>query len=74
MYKAIKALPTTRALYAEKLVNEGIITAADADDMVETYRQSLDDGLNVAPDVLEGLPEAPELHVEWAIFNSKTGA
>ena len=70
MYKAIKALPTTRTLYAEKLVNEGIMTAADADKMVETYRQSLDDGVNVAPDVIEGLAEAPELHVDWAKFNS----
>jgi 2-oxoglutarate dehydrogenase E1 component len=30
MYKAIKDLKTTRTLYAEKLIAEGVITAADA--------------------------------------------
>ena len=71
MYKSIKALATTRTLYADKLVAEGIITAAEADKMVEDYRQSLDDGVNVAPGIIEGLAEAPELHVDWAKYASK---
>ncbi|NND92383.1 MAG: 2-oxoglutarate dehydrogenase E1 component [Granulosicoccus sp.] len=68
MYKAIKALPTTRTLYAEKLATAGIVSSTDADQMVEDYRQALDDGKHVAPDVLEGLAEAPELAVDWTRY------
>jgi len=71
MYKSIKALPTTRAIYAEKLVAEGVLTAAEADKLVESYRQSLDDGVNVAPGVIEGLAEAPELQVDWSKYVAK---
>ncbi|MFK7853178.1 MAG: 2-oxoglutarate dehydrogenase E1 component [Granulosicoccus sp.] len=70
MYKSIKALPTTRTLYADKLVKAGVTTDAEADRLVEDYRQSLDEGKNVAPDVLEGLAEAPELHVDWSQFTA----
>lgn len=70
MYQAIKALPTTRTLYAGRLIDEGVLTAKEADEMIETYRKSLDDGINVAPDIIEGLPEAPELHVNWGELKS----
>lgn len=68
MYKSIKALATTRALYADRLVADGVISADDANAMIDNYRRALDDGENVAPDVIEGLSEAPELHVEWARY------
>jgi len=71
MYQSIKALATTRKLYAEKLAAEGVLSISDSDRMVENYRQSLDDGVNVAPDIVEGLDEAPELFVDWAKFNSQ---
>ncbi len=71
MYKSIKALPTTRALYADYLAKAGVVTATDADRMVEEYRQALDDGKNVAPDIIEGLAEAPELLVDWSRFNAR---
>lgn len=70
MYKTIKALPTTRTLYAERLVEAGVVTATEADRMIEDYRQSLDDGKNVAPEVREGLAEAPELHVDWSLYSA----
>lgn len=70
MYKSIKALRTTRALYADRLAEEDVITISDADKLVEDYRQSLDEGKNVAPDVIEGLSEAPELLVDWTRFKS----
>jgi len=38
MYRAIAKHPGTRALYAEKLVNEGVLTAEQADGFVTAYR------------------------------------
>ena len=70
MYKSIKALRTTRALYAEQLAAADVVTSSDADLMIEEYRQALDDGKNVAPDIIEGLPEAPELLVDWSRFDA----
>ncbi len=71
MYKSIKSLPTTRTLYAGHLAEAGVVSASDADRMVEDYRQALDDGKNVAPDVIEGLKEAPELAVDWSVYQEK---
>jgi len=51
MYKTIKALPTTRQIYAEKLVNAGVFEASFADTLVQDYRDKLDAGITVAPDV-----------------------
>ncbi|HET6631230.1 MAG TPA: 2-oxoglutarate dehydrogenase E1 component [Rhodanobacteraceae bacterium] len=48
MYQTIKALPTTRALYARRLEEAGVIGAGDADAMADTYRQHLDEGAPVA--------------------------
>jgi 2-oxoglutarate dehydrogenase E1 component len=42
MYKVIRQHPTTRQLYAERLVAEGTLTQADADAMPEQYREGLD--------------------------------
>ena len=44
MYKVIRQHPTTRQLYAERLVAEGTLTQADADAMPEQYRDGLDEG------------------------------
>ncbi len=44
MYRAIRQHPTTRQLYAERLVAEGILTQAQSDAMLEQYRDGLDKG------------------------------
>src|SRR6187401_1614657 len=44
MYQTIRKQPTTRKLYADKLVAQGVITDADAAAMTESYRQGLDEG------------------------------
>jgi 2-oxoglutarate dehydrogenase E1 component len=44
MYKVIRQHPTTRQLYAERLVAEGTLTQADADALPEQYRDGLDEG------------------------------
>jgi 2-oxoglutarate dehydrogenase E1 component len=44
MYQVIRKKPTVRQLYAEKLVAEGIMTAAEAAAVMEQYRSGLDEG------------------------------
>jgi 2-oxoglutarate dehydrogenase E1 component len=44
MYQAIRKHPTTRKIYADKLVAAGVLTDADAAAMTESYRQGLDEG------------------------------
>ena len=65
MYKTIKALPTTRQLYAEKMVKAGIFEAGYADQLVEEYRDKLDAGVTVAPSV-EIDPDIQKAHdIAW---------
>ena len=44
MYKVIRQHPTTRQIYAEQLASAGTIPAADAAQMVDQYRDGLDQG------------------------------
>jgi 2-oxoglutarate dehydrogenase E1 component len=44
MYQIIRKKPTARQLYADKLIAEGVLTAADAAAMIEEYRAGLDQG------------------------------
>jgi len=44
MYQVIRKKPTVRQLYAEKLVAEGVLTAADAAALLDQYRDGLDAG------------------------------
>jgi 2-oxoglutarate dehydrogenase E1 component len=44
MYRVIRQHPTARKLYADRLASEGVITESDAADMIERYRQGLDEG------------------------------
>ena len=71
MYQTIRKHPTTRTLYADKLVGEGLLTQDDADHMAETYRDTLDKGDHVAlslvhePDTRLFVNWAPYLGHEW---------
>ncbi|MEL0027781.1 MAG: thiamine pyrophosphate-dependent enzyme, partial [Perlucidibaca sp.] len=47
MYQVINNLPTTRALYADRLQKAGVIQPGEADAMVNAYRQALDSGEHV---------------------------
>jgi 2-oxoglutarate dehydrogenase E1 component len=44
MYRRIQAHPSTRVLYAQCLVDEGLLTQAQADDMVDACRERLEHG------------------------------
>lgn len=47
MYRAVSQHKGTRAVYADKLISENVITAADADGYVQAYRDALDKGEHV---------------------------
>lgn len=42
MYRRIHALPSTRALYVDRLTQDGVISSDEAETMVQAYRASLD--------------------------------
>jgi 2-oxoglutarate dehydrogenase E1 component len=44
MYQVIRKKPTARQIYADKLVAEGVLSAADASAMLDQYRDGLDAG------------------------------
>jgi 2-oxoglutarate dehydrogenase E1 component len=44
MYRLIRQHPTVRKLYADRLIADGVLSAADADALVLQYRQALDSG------------------------------
>src|SRR6186713_3394939 len=46
MYNAIREHPSTRALFARKLISENVLTQADVDKMADDYRGALDEGRN----------------------------
>jgi 2-oxoglutarate dehydrogenase E1 component len=66
MYKRIREHPGTRARYAERLAKEGVISAADADAMIGTYRQAMDKGYHTNTTILSNYK--PPFAVDWAKF------
>lgn len=66
MYTAIRKHKTTRTLYAESLVAQGVVTEAVAAQMTTDYRAALDRGENVA----RGLVTKPDssLFVDWTPY------
>ncbi|HXW09134.1 MAG TPA: 2-oxoglutarate dehydrogenase E1 component, partial [Steroidobacteraceae bacterium] len=67
MYANIRQRPTTRQLYAEQLVKDGVLSAADADAMVDAYRRGLDEGKPQAKNVV-GLV-GNKYTVDWSKFH-----
>jgi 2-oxoglutarate dehydrogenase E1 component len=63
MYGKIRAQETTRKLYAEKLVERGVIAPADAEKMQDQYRDRLDRGEPVPKSTLGMIGN--EYTVDW---------
>ena len=66
MYSAIKQHKTTRALYAEKLGAQNIVTALDADLMNAAFRAELDTGEHVVKSLVK--EPSVELFVDWSPY------
>jgi 2-oxoglutarate dehydrogenase E1 component len=63
MYRYIRQHPGTRALYATRLINEGVIEAGDEDAMISNYRSCMDEGRNLIQPVLQQKTKS-----NWAPF------
>ena len=51
MYSVVRNHPTTRKLYADRLAADGVIKSDEAQEMVDAYRQGLDEGRVVSASV-----------------------
>ncbi len=71
MYKIIHEHPTTRALYAKKLIEQGVCTSDDVDRWTTAYRNRLDEGRQIVETIPQGLSAhyaanwTPYLGQEW---------
>ena len=66
MYRRIQAHPSTRTLYAQRLVDEGVLTQAQADDMVDACRARLERGESLSPPALSDFKAT--FGVDWSRF------
>ncbi len=63
MYRAIHAHPTTRTIYADRLVAAGVVSQAEVNGWIDGYRDSLDSGEHVAQSLVH--EPSVELFVDW---------
>ena len=70
MYQTISKLPTTRTLYADRLIQEGVVDRSRADQMVEDYRNNLESGTHV----VNALVHKPNtaLYIDWKPYLGHT--
>jgi 2-oxoglutarate dehydrogenase E1 component len=66
MYRRINAHPSARILYAQRLVEEGVLTQAEADDMVDACRERLEHGELLSPPAISDFKETFGTH--WGRF------
>ena len=66
MYKKINQHPGTRKLYADALVADGVITAAEAEAMIADYRAAMDKGTHTNKTVLSNY-KAP-YSADWSPY------
>ncbi len=66
MYRKISELPTTRMLYAKKLKKQKIIDANRPKQLMEQYRNELDAGQCVVPEIIKSTdPALHAFHINW---------
>ena len=69
MYKKIHQHPGTRALYAERLVKEGVTSAEEAEGLITTFRSAMDKGYHTNTTILSNYK--PPFAVDWTKFRGK---
>ncbi len=67
MYKKIRQRARLGQLYADRLVEDNVITTAEIDDMDDRYRDAMDKGETVAPDIVVGAYDKP-YWVDWSPY------
>jgi 2-oxoglutarate dehydrogenase E1 component len=68
MYKRIGHHPGTRKTYADRLVAQGVMTDAEADQLVKDYRQLMEDGHRTIEPVLTDYKS--KYAIDWSPFLS----
>ncbi len=66
MYQKIRKWPTTRALFAERLAERNVVSADEAAQMLDDYREGLDRGENIARKTLGMVGN--EHTVDWSVY------
>ncbi len=66
MYQKIQKLPTAHTIYANKLIQQGVLDQATADQMTTDYRDALDRGEHVALSLVD--QPNTMLFVDWRPF------
>jgi len=66
MYRYINKHPGTRALYAGRLVEQGVLTAKEPEAMVADYRRAMDEGRDPMQAALSGIKH--EFGVNWTRY------
>jgi len=66
MYKKIKAHPTTRTLYTERLISESIITEEESEQVSDAYREALTEGHHVVEKLV--LEPNKAMYVDWSPY------
>ena len=65
MYQAIKALPTTQALYAQRLVENGLISPDHSEQATKDYQAALTHGSSVVPDLVDMHGQHYRYAIDW---------
>ncbi len=65
-YEKIRSHKTTRALYAEQLARQDVVSAADAEELGTSYRAALDTGEHVVKSLVN--EPSVELFVDWSPY------
>ena len=66
MYSKIRKHPSTRTLYADRLIAEEVVTREQADTLLDEYRDALDRGDFVVPNLVKEPDRA--LFVDWSPY------
>ncbi len=66
MYRRIAQHPGTRKLYAERLTTAGVISEADAEGLVSTYRAAMDRGQHTNKTILSNYK--PPFTIDWSPY------
>ncbi len=68
MYNKIRAMETTKTRYAQQLIEAGVIQPGEVQDLIQAYRESLDNGVLTVPHLLEKSTLKQEFPVNWSRF------
>ena len=66
MYRRIHSQPTSRKVYADRLIGEGVVTEAEADQMVAEFRDALDHGYHTNKTILSNY--RPPFETDWSAY------